>query len=94
MERSTREIDDWIDSLKIAIIEDKEETIYEHCTNIPEDLINSHRLEEACTLISGAIGEFEKRREETRRILNSLQQNKRYFSDSTPAKKGKLDIRS
>jgi hypothetical protein len=93
MERSALEIDSWIDSLKIAIIEDKEEKIYDLCVNIPENLMQSSRFEEACALVSGAIEEFQKRKDETKRILNSLEQSKRYFNDKVN-KKGRLNIKS
>jgi prefoldin subunit 5 len=93
MERSTSEIDSWVDELKISIIEDNEKKIHEMCTNIPEDLVHSARFEEAYTLISGAIEEFKKRREDTKRILDSLARSKKHFRQQ-PRKKGRLDIKS
>jgi len=97
MARSTSietKLNSWIDSLKIAIIEDNEKTIYNLCTNIPSNLGDSSRFEEACSLISGIIKEFEKRKNETQIVLNSLQQSKRYFNKNLISSKGRLNIQS
>jgi hypothetical protein len=93
MERSTSIVDTWVNDLKISIIEDNEKKIHEMCTNIPEELLYSTRLEEACTLVSGAIENFKNKKEETRKSMNALAQTKRYLGQRVPQKR-RLDIQS
>jgi hypothetical protein len=90
MERSASKSEQWISSLKIAIVENNHEDIYKLVVDIPE-FDTFEQAQEAHSMIESSIDMFVKERNNAKKNMQNIQKMKQFLMTN---KKSKFDRKS